>query len=179
MSTEVLEIVTYPNPILTQACEDIDPRDPSVKDLARKMAATMYASNGVGLAAPQVGVNKRIIVVDCDQENGSQQPIVLLNPKIIKASGEEVVDEEGCLSVPGISVPVRRPEYVVVEYTDLAGQDWIIEGDGLLGRCLQHEIDHLDGITLMESCDINDKLKAVQDYAKAQAAGAMPGSTSI
>ena len=143
------------------------------------MAKTMYKNNGCGLAAPQVGVLKRIIVVDCDQEDGEQNPIVMVNPVLVETRGREVVDEEGCLSCPGISVPVRRKEYAVVRYLDLDGEEWMIEGDGLLGRCLQHEIDHLDGKTLFESCDLSARIQALHDYEEAKAAGAKPGETRI
>ncbi len=174
-----LPVVTYPDPMLREVCVPCDPSDKSLKKLARQMANTMYANNGCGLAAPQVGVNKRIIVIDCDQDSGTRNPITLLNPEIIETRGPEELDGEGCLSCPGITVEVRRPTYAIVKYTDLNGEDWIIEGDGLLGRCLQHEIDHLNGITLFESCDMNARIKALKDYKAAQQAGAKPGDTSV
>lgn len=98
---------------------------------------------------------------------------------LVETRGREVVDEEGCLSCPGISVPIRRKEYAVVRYLDLDGEEWMIEGDGLLGRCLQHEIDHLDGKTLFESCDLSARIQALHDYEEAKAAGAKPGETRI
>ena len=176
---DTLEVITYPNPVLRQVCEPCDPSDKSLKKLARKMAKTMYADNGCGIAGPQVGVLKRIIVIDCDQEDGAQNPITLLNPEIIETRGPEEIDEEGCLSCPGITVPIKRDSYAIVRYTDLNGEDWIIEGDGLLGRCLQHEIDHLNGVTLFERAQGKDKMKAISDYQAAQAAGAKPGETAI
>ena len=145
MVADTLEVLAYPDPTLRQVCEDCDPADKSLRNLTRRMAKTMYADNGCGLAAPQVGVLKRLIVIDCDQDSGAKNPITLLNPTVIETRGPEVVEEEGCLSVPGITVPIRRPAYAIVRYTDLNGEDWIIEGDGLLARCLQHEVGHLDG----------------------------------
>ena len=179
MAFDTLKVVTYPDVTLRQVCEVCDVTDKSLKKLARQMAKTMYKNNGCGLAAPQVGVLKRIIVVDCDQEDGEQNPIVMLNPVLLETRGREVVDEEGCLSCPGISVPIRRKEYAVVRYTDLNGEEWVIEGDGLLGRCLQHEIDHLDGKTLFESCDLSARIQALHDYEEAKAAGAKPGDPRI
>ena len=126
-----------------------------------------------------MGVLKRIIVIDCDQEDGRQDPITLINPEILELKGEFVTEEEGCLSCPGISVPECRREYAVVKFTDFDGEDYIIEGDGLLGRCLQHEIDHLNGKTLFESAAPAARLKALRDYEIARAAGAKPGETSI
>lgn len=182
MAFDTMKVVEYPDPTLRQVCEDCELTPQALKGLrplARKMAKTMYKNNGCGLAAPQVGVLKRLVVIDCDQEDGKQEPIVLINPEIVELRGREVEDEEGCLSCPGISVPVRRKEYAVVNYYDLDGERWTIEGDGLLGRCLQHEIDHLNGRTLFESCDLTARIKAIHDYEEAKAAGAKPGDTSV
>ncbi len=176
---DTMKIVTVPDPLLREVCEACEPGDPSLKRLAKKMARTMYQNNGCGLAAPQVGVMKRFVVIDCDQSDGRQDPIFLVNPVLVETSGDIVEDEEGCLSCPGISVKVSRPEFASVRYFDLDGEEWVIEGDGLLGRCLQHELDHLDGRTLFESCLPIDRIKALRDYELAQAAGAKPGETRI
>lgn len=176
---KTLPIIIAPDPILREVCEPCEVGDPSLKKLAKQMANTMYANNGCGIAAPQVGVAKRLVVIDCDQEDGKQDPVYLVNPVVEETRGKEVVEEEGCLSVPGISVPIRRKEYAVVRYFDLDGEEWIIEGDGLLGRCLQHELDHLDGKTLFESCDLNTRMKALADYDVALKKGAKPGDTSV
>ncbi len=174
-----MQIVTSPDPLLRQRCEECSERDRSVKRLAHQMARTMYKNNGCGLAAPQVGMLKRIVVIDCDVDSDAQNPVFLINPSIVETSGENVTEPEGCLSFPGISVPVTRPAFARVEYRDLDGNACTIEGDGLLGRCLQHEINHLDGITLFESCNPVDRIKALHDYDAALAAGAKPGETSI
>ncbi len=176
---DTMKIVTVPDPLLREVCEECEVGDASLKRLAKKMAKTMYKNNGCGLAAPQVGVMKRFVVIDCDQEDGKQDPMFLVNPVLVETRGESVTDEEGCLSCPGISVKVTRPEYAVVRYFDLDGEEWVIEGDGLLGRCLQHELDHLDGRTLFDSCSPMDRIKALRDYEAAQAAGARPGETTV
>ena len=174
-----MKVVVAPDPLLRQVCPPCEVGDPSLKKLAKKMAATMYASDGCGIAAPQVGVLQRIIVIDCDVDSEKQNPITLVNPEIVKLDGDFEEAGEGCLSCPGITVPISRQTWASVKYFDLEGREQIISGDGLLGRCLQHEIDHLDGKTLFESCTPMARLKALQDYQAAQAAGARPGDTSI
>lgn len=173
-----MKIVVAPDPTLRQECEECQVGDKELKALAEKMAQTMYDNNGCGLAAPQVGITKRLIVIDCDGENPGNYT-ALVNPVIVKTAGEEVTEEEGCLSCPGISVPITRKEWARCEYFDLDGNPQTIEGDGLLGRCLQHECDHLNGITLFERCAPQDKLRALQAYAEAKALGAKPGETSV
>lgn len=171
----MLDIVLYPDSTLTTVCEPCDLKDPSLKELAEQMAEAMYATDGVGIAAPQVGVLKRLIVVDCDYDSAQRDPMIMINPTIEELRGEEEVAEEGCLSCPGISVPIARKPWARVRYYDFNGDLWEIEGDGLLGRCLQHEIDHLDGKTMFESCAPLDRVKARKDYELAKLAGAKPG----
>lgn len=171
-------IVTAPDPRLREVCEPCEVGDSSLVEIAESMAATMYANQGCGLAAPQVGLQKRLVVVDCNDPQADPDPIYLVNPEIISLEGEPEKEEEGCLSCPGVLVPVTRKPYVKVRYYDLEGNECIIEGDGLLGRCLQHEIDHLDGKTLFESCNPIDRIKALHDYHEAQARGAKPGEVN-
>lgn len=176
----MITIVESPNPLLNQVCEPCSFDDKDLRKLAKSMVKAMYKNGGCGLAAPQVGVSKRLVVIDCDQdESNEQNPIVMVNPTIVETAGEIVTEEEGCLSIPGISVPISRPEYARARFFDLEGEEWEIEGDGLLGRCLQHECDHLDGITMFERCTPEARLKALADYELAQAAGAKPGDTSV
>ena len=163
----MLSIVQSPDPLLNTVCEPCDFNDKSLKRLAKQMAHVMYKNAGCGLAAPQVGVLKRLV------------PIVVLNPVIVAREGEPVAEDEGCLSIPGISVPIARPPFARCRYYDLDGQLWEIEGDGLLGRCLQHETDHLDGVTMFERAEPMARLKALEDYERALAAGARPGETSV
>lgn len=135
----------------------------------------MYKNNGCGIAAPQVGILKRLVVIDCNDPEADPDPLFLLNPEIIGLEGDPVEAEEGCLSLPGISVPISRPPFARVRYFDLDGNECVVESDGLLGRCLQHEIDHLDGKTLLESCTPINKVKALREYQEALARGARPG----
>lgn len=174
-----MKIVVSPDPLLRQICEPCVPGDKALVKLADQMARDMYDNNGCGLAAPQVGIMKRIVVIDCDEESEYENPIALVNPEILETSGDPVTEEEGCLSLPGVSVPITRPPFARVKYYDLDGNECIIEGDGLLGRCLQHEIDHLNGRTLFESAAPLDRIKALREYEAAKVAGARPGEVSI
>lgn len=174
----MLKIVQSPDPLLNTVCEECDiKKDKSLKRLAKQMANLMYKSNGCGIAAPQVGILKRLIVIDCDyaDDGADKDPIVLINPVIMELKGEPVKAGEGCLSLPGITVPVTRQPWARVRYYDFDGELWEIEGEGLLGRCLQHEIDHLEGKTLFEAAAPEDKITALIEYEKALAAGAKPG----
>ena len=174
-----MKIVVSPNPVLNQVAEPCLIGDKSLKRLAKDMTKAMYAAGGVGLAAPQLGVSKRIIVVDCSEDDYGNEALVLVNPVIEETWGEEVTAGEGCLSCPGVNIPITRKPWVRVRYFDLDGEEWEIESDGLLGRCLQHEIDHLNGITLFESVAPELKLKALAAYDKALASGARPGDVDF
>lgn len=167
----MLKVVKSPDPVLNQMCEPCDPKDKTLKKLSKQMAKAMYANDGVGLAAPQVGVLKRLIVVDCDPSE-EENYLVLVNPEILELQGDPVADEEGCLSCPGVNVVVERQPWARVRFLDLDGEMWEIEGDGLLGRCLQHEIDHLNGITIFERAEPKERIRALKAYAEAQKAGA-------
>ena len=175
----MLSIVTAPDDRLRQVCAPCELGDESLRELTDQMAELMYRTDGVGIAAPQVGVLKRVIVVDCDVEAEEPNPIVLVNPVLVETKGDPVTDEEGCLSCPGISVPITRAPWASVDYLDLDGNPQHIESDGLLGRCLQHEIDHLNGRTLFESASPLERIKALREYEAARAAGARPGDVSI
>lgn len=175
----MLKVVQSPDPLLNTVCEPCDLGDKSLKRLSTQMAHTMYKNNGVGIAAPQVGVLKRLIVVDCDWDEHQRDPLVLVNPELVDTWGDSVVDHEGCLSVPGISAPVLRAPWARVRYFDFSGEQWEIESDGLLGRCLQHEIDHLNGRTLFESCVPEARINLLAAYERARLEGARPGETAI
>lgn len=127
------------DPVLTKKCREITEMTPKIKELIDDMLDTMYEANGVGLAGPQVGVLKRIVVIDI-----GDGPLVLVNPEILMTSGEQT-GEEGCLSVPGMSGQVTRPNYVKVKALDMDMKEQEYEGEGLLARAFCHEIDHLDG----------------------------------
>ena len=174
-----MNVVLSPDPILRQVCKPCEIGDKSLHKLAKQMARVMYKNNGCGLAAPQVGVLKRVVVIDCGDQEEGQNPVFLVNPVVVEVRGDAVVEEEGCLSCPGIAVPIKRQPWARVEYCDLEGNACSIEGDGLLGRCLQHETDHLNGKTLFESCSPIARLEALREYEAARVAGALPGETSI
>ena len=133
------------DPVLKQVCEPVERIDKKLRRLLDDMAETMYASEGVGLAAPQVGIPIRMAVIDVDKKKLYD----LINPVITEREGT-VVDQEGCLSFPGIFGDVERAEKVKVEYTNRYGKRRFVEAEGLLARCLQHEIDHLDGKLFIE-----------------------------
>jgi peptide deformylase len=139
-----------PNPILKTRARPVTPADAeTVRDLVPKMFAAMYDAPGIGLAAPQVGVGLRLAVVDL-QPKDKPDPMVLINPTIVAASKEMAVREEGCLSLPGQYADVERPAAVTVRYEDQAGAKHEIVADGLLAACLQHELDHLDGVLFVD-----------------------------
>ena len=172
-----MNIVLSPDPMLRQVCEPCRVEDKSIKKLAKQMAKAMYKNNGCGLAAPQVGVLKRVVVVDCDTASDEKNPIYMINPELVELQGDPIVMGEGCLSCPGITVEIARPPFAKVRFLDLDGEEWTIEGDGLLGRCLQHELDHLDGKTMFEVCDPMTRIEALRAYEVALANGAKPGET--
>jgi len=141
----ILEIKEYGDPILREKALLVEEITPDILNLIKDMAETMYADSGVGLAAPQVGVSKRIITIDEDEE----KLLVLLNPEIIKSEGE-AVEEEGCLSVPGVYSEVERSSKVTVKALNENGDPIKITKEGLTARALQHEIDHLNGILFID-----------------------------
>lgn len=170
------DIVTSPDPRLRQECERIEVIDDEIRQLADKMLDDMYAAEGCGLAGPQVGAMKQICVIDVDYGLRKKNPYVLINPKIVCADGEEVVGSEGCLSFPGITVDVARPSHVIVQAQNLEGKLMQYEAsDNLLAVCLQHEIDHLHGITMVDHLSPMKKMAAMRSYQKAVEAGAKPG----
>lgn len=140
----ILEIRKIGDPILKMKAKRVEKIDDNLKKLINDMIETMKFSNGVGLAAPQVGVNLRIIVVDYEEK-----PIAFINPEVLEEEGENV-DYEGCLSVPGIEVPVKRAERLVLKAQDINGKTKKYKAKGLLARIIQHEIDHLDGILIID-----------------------------
>lgn len=140
----------YGDDVLVKECREVKEITPRVKELVEDMLDTMYEANGVGLAAPQVGVLKRIVVIDISPE--ADQPIVMINPKILESSGEQT-GYEGCLSIPGKSGIVTRPNYVKAKATDLDGNEYVIEGEELLARAICHELDHLDGHMYVEKVE--------------------------
>lgn len=156
----LLPILHYPDLRLKKIAAPINKIDDSIKRLARDMAETMYAAPGVGLAATQVDVHKRLVVIDISENKDDL--LVLINPEIIERDGAQIC-EEGCLSVPGIYDKVERAEHIVVRYLDLDGKTCTREATELLAVCVQHEIDHLDGKVFV---DYLSQLKQVRIKAK-------------
>ena len=141
------EIRTQGDPVLGKVCKEIKEITPRIADLIEDMIETMYDANGVGLAAPQVGILKRLVVIDV-----GEGPIVMINPKIIETSGEQT-GEEGCLSVPGKSGCVTRPNHVIARFFNEEMVECEVEGTELLARAICHELDHLDGHLYVEKVE--------------------------
>lgn len=160
-----MDILSHPNPALGQHAADADPvSDRSLKRLVEDMAKAMYDAPGVGLAATQVGVLKRVLIYDLDDG-----VVALCNPSIVSRSEETELDDEGCLSLPGITVPVERACRVVCEALDLKGAPVRLEGEGLLARLLQHETDHLEGLLIIDRATPEDRKDALRRYREIHA----------
>ena len=140
----ILEVVKYGDPILTKKAEEVTRFDDSVRKFVDDMFETMYGAPGVGLAAPQVGVLKRLFIMDCSSGKNKKQKLLLINPVIESEEGEQVGDE-GCLSFPGIYIQVARPQRLVVRAQDVDGSAFTLDLMDLEARCVSHETDHLDG----------------------------------
>jgi peptide deformylase len=170
----VRPILTAPDPRLQAVSTDVERVDDEIRALVTDMTDSMYAAEGIGLAAIQIGVAKRILVIDLDQKEGNKNPRAFINPKITWASEEMATYEEGCLSVPEIWDDVERPARVKADYLDIDGKPQTLEADGLLATCLQHEMDHLNGVLFIDHLSRLKKSMAVKKLTKAkklQAAG--------
>ena len=143
----IRNIRTLGDEILTKTAKEVTEMTPRLKELIDDMFETMYETNGVGLAAPQVGIRKQVVVIDCGDD-----PIVLINPKVLETSGSQT-GYEGCLSVPGKTGVVTRPDYAKVSALNEDMEEITVEGEGLLARCLLHEIDHLNGIVYVDKVE--------------------------
>ena len=159
----LLPILRYPDPRLKKVAARVEKIDDSIRRLVEDMAETMYEAPGVGLAATQVDVHLRVIVIDTSETHDNLQ--VLINPELMESEGSQVC-EEGCLSVPGIYDKVERAEHVLVRYQDLDGVERQVTADGLLAVCLQHEMDHLDGQVFVEHLSQLKQLRIKAKLAK-------------
>ena len=168
----VLDIRLYGDPVLRRKADPIDEFDGDLKELAEDMVDTMYEADGVGLAAPQIGLSVRILVADADHAEDRSTARVFINPEILEADGTWKM-EEGCLSIPGIRADVVRPERIVVKYLDLDGNEHTEEMHEMWARVLQHEIDHLDGklfidyLSQIKKTMIKRTLKELEEEARA------------
>ena len=167
--TAPLQLRYYGDPVLRKRAEPVSEITDAERQFADQMLMTLEATgNGIGLAATQVGVLKRLIIVNIGEEDDEEyEPLVLFNPEILSSDGE-IVAEEGCLSIPDVTADVKRPENIVVEGLDAHGESVHIEADGLLARVLQHEIDHLNGILFIDRISglkrrlLSDELQKLQ-----------------
>ena len=144
------KIIIEPDPILRKKSESLEKVDNELRKLMDDMLKTMYAAPGIGLAAVQVGILKRLIVVDVSKDDKKKNPLFLVNPKIIYKSKNTSIHEEGCLSLPGHFAEIERPSECHIDYLDYNGEKKNLKADGLLSTCIQHEIDHLDGVLFID-----------------------------
>jgi peptide deformylase len=146
---KIHEVVKWPEPVLAQKGAAVTVFDAALKKLVEEMFDSMYAAQGIGLAAPQIAISQRLTVIDVSFKKNPEEKIVLINPEIIERKGKQV-EEEGCLSLPEIREKVQRAAWVKVRAQDVNGEWFEIEGEELLARAMQHEIDHLDGILFID-----------------------------
>lgn len=165
------DIRTFGDPVLTSVAEKVENIDGKIIRLTQAMLQAMYKAPGLGLAAPQIGVQKQIFVYDIDEE-----PITLINPRIVESRGEWVYDE-GCLSIPGLYVEMVRPKEVLLEAVDLEGNTIQIEADELLARLFQHELDHLNGVLMFERMTPEQREEAMREYARLSDGATSHGET--
>eukprot|EP00752_Nemacystus_decipiens_P017406 g15601.t1 len=172
----ILPILVAPHPVLKRKAEPVTAVTDEERRLLDDMLETMYDAPGIGLAAPQVGVSKRMLVVDVAREGEAPQPMKLINPEILERSDDLAAYEEGCLSFPEQFAEVKRPARVRIAYLDETGEAREIEAEGLLATCLQHEIDHLDGVVFVDHISqlkrtmILRKLQKLKKQGRLQAA---------
>ncbi|WP_017721311.1 peptide deformylase [Kamptonema formosum] len=159
-----LEIHYLGDRALRQNAKRIAKVDDEIRLLVREMLQTMYCADGIGLAAPQVAIQKQLIVVDVEPENPAKLPLILVNPTIKGLSGDLCVYQEGCLSIPGVYLDVTRPEMIEVTYKDELGRPKTLTATGLLSRCIQHEMDHLNGVLFVDR--VENQLALTEELTK-------------
>jgi peptide deformylase len=145
----ILPIINLPDPVLRQTASAVAEVTDGIRNLLDDMALTMYEAPGIGLAAPQINVSERLIVMDCGKDEAPEL-YKMINPEIIESSEDKSILEEGCLSIPDHTAEVTRPASVTVRYTDIEGDTKMLAADGLLAACVQHEIDHLNGVLFID-----------------------------
>lgn len=173
----IREIVLMGDPVLRREADEVTVFDDGLRALVRDMFETMYHADGIGLAAPQIGVSRRIIVVDIrrpdDEAEGEPERVALINPVVTEESRETYKQSEGCLSIPGLEEVVERPMWVRVEGQDVDGNDIVIEADDLFGRALQHEIDHIDGVLFVDRVSALKRRMLLKKWKKLEAERAL------
>ena len=149
--------------VLRQPAKRISKIDDGIREIVRQMLQTMYSADGIGLAAPQVGIHKQLIVIDIAFDQPDEPPLVLINPKIVKTGKNLCDSEEGCLSIPGVYLDVTRPEEIEITYKNEFGKPCKLKASGLLSRAIQHEMDHLNGVMFVDRVQnniaLNEQLK--------------------
>lgn len=168
----LLSIIVAPDPRLKKVSAPVEAVDGGVRRLMDDMLETMYAAPGIGLAAPQVGIPRRVVVADAAREGEKKQPIRMANPEIVAASEERATWEEGCLSLPRQYAEVERPARARIRYLDRDGERREDDFDGMLATCLQHEIDHLDGVLFVDRVSKVRRAMILRKLAKAKKAKA-------
>lgn len=160
-------LIILPDPVLRQQSKPIEKVDAEVLRLADDMLETMYDAPGIGLAAIQIGVPRRLLVIDVAREGEEKTPIVFINPEILKVSDDISTYEEGCLSIPDYYAEVERPASLTVQYVGRDGKQQTVEADGLLATCLQHEIDHLNGVLFIDHISRLKRDMVIKKFTKA------------
>ncbi|MDH7802725.1 MULTISPECIES: peptide deformylase [unclassified Rhizobium] len=160
-------LIILPDPVLRQQSRPIEQVDAEVLRLADDMLETMYDAPGIGLAAVQVGVPRRMLVIDVSRDDEEKKPVVFINPEILKVSDDVSAYEEGCLSIPDYYAEVERPASLTMRYVDRDGKQQTIDADGLLATCLQHEIDHLNGILFIDHISRLKREMVIKKFTKA------------
>jgi peptide deformylase len=160
-------LIILPDPILRQPSRPFEQVDTEVLRLADDMLETMYDAPGIGLAAVQIGVPRRMLVIDISRDDEENKPQVFINPEIVASSEDRSVYEEGCLSIPDYYAEVERPATVTVQYIGRDGKEQTVEADGLLATCLQHEIDHLNGILFIDHISRLKREMVIKKFTKA------------
>ncbi|MBL0849209.1 MAG: peptide deformylase [Candidatus Liberibacter ctenarytainae] len=159
-------IIIFPNPILRKVSQPVVKIDSKIKHLISEMLEVMYASGGIGLAAVQIGVLYRLVVIDLWEDCPTNNPLVLINPEILSISKDYSVTQEGCLSIPDYRANVKRPSFVTVKYLDCDAYPQIIYADGLLATCLQHEIGHLNGVLFIDHISRLKRDMVIEKFTK-------------
>tara|TARA_R110000787_G_scaffold46226_9_gene112332 strand:- start:1062 stop:1556 length:495 start_codon:yes stop_codon:yes gene_type:complete len=161
----VLEILRWPDPRLMEICPQIAEITPEIETLAADMLETMYAAPGRGLAGPQVGAMVRMFVMDTGWKEGKPDPLVCINPMLQEVSEERATNAEGCLSIPGVSADISRPARVQMVWTGLNGGRYVQSFTGFAAACVQHELDHLDGVVTFDHLDAETRAGLEAEYA--------------
>ena len=162
----IRKILTEPDPFLRQKSENVEEVNGEIRSLMNDMLETMYNAPGIGLAAIQIGIPKNIIVMDLSRSDEKKNPLYFVNPKLINNSENTATYEEGCLSVPGQFAEINRPDKCKVKYLDYNGNEEILDAEGLLATCIQHEIDHLEGILFIDYLSKLKKTMIVKKLTK-------------